>query len=82
MKNFLKSISSFLIAFAILLGILFLPDNSYETLHNTLNFFSKSDNTTISFIYYMFQKAAIGTVILGVTVLLSVATHRVYKNQK
>jgi len=77
-KKFLESISSFLIAIAILLGILFLPKNSYESLQKTLNYFSKGDNTTISYLYYMLQKFAI----LGVAVILTIAFHRVYKSRK
>lgn len=46
MKSFFQNTASFLIAFGILLGILFLPDTTYEPIKNIFNIVSKATTTT------------------------------------
>ena len=41
-----QSLLSLFIALAILLGILFLPDTTYEPIKKTFNFFSNASSTT------------------------------------
>ena len=82
MKSFLKNFSSLAIAALFLLGILFLPEADLVRIKEILNFLSKSNNTAISFGYYLFQKVIIGAITLLLTILFSIAAHRAYIKHK
>ncbi len=79
MRDFLKNFASLLIAAALLLGILFLPPDTFERVNKILAFLTKGHETAPAFGNYLIQKVISGTVILFITAFLSVAAHRAVK---
>jgi hypothetical protein len=81
-KDFFKNISSLVIALLILLGILFIPETSYDKVDELLDFLSNSNSAAESFGYYLLQKLVTGAIVLTITILISMAAHRVYKTER
>jgi len=79
--DFLKSISSLIFAGVILLGILFLPEANFGWLHDFLSMLANSQNTAVSFGYYLVQKFITGAAVIGVTILLGIAAKRAYERR-
>ena len=81
MKAFIKSISSLIVAIIALLGIFFLPTDLKSTIERQLDYIAGSENVAIDLGYQFAQKIIMGVVLLGLTVLISVALHRAYKKR-
>ena len=81
MKNLPKSIFSLIIAILFIIVLFILPDANIE-FKKALDFLAKSDNSIIAFGYYLVQKVISGALIILVTIVISIAGHRVYKRHK
>jgi len=81
MKAFVKGTSTLLLALILLLGILFLPSDQFDQIKDSLDFISRSDNAAIEFGYYLAKRTANAAVILGLTLLITVAAKRAYQNR-
>ena len=81
MKNLPKGIFSLIIAILFIIVLFILPDANIE-LKKALDFLAKSDNSIIAFGYYLVQKVISGALIILVTIVISIAGHRVYKRHK
>ena len=81
MKNWPKGIFSLIIAILFIIVLFVLPDANIE-FKKALDFLAKSDNTIISFGYYLIQKVISGALVILVTIVISIAGHRVYKRHK
>ena len=76
MKAFIKGTSTLLLALIILLGIIFLPSEQFESVKQSLDFLSKTDNAALEFGYYMAQRVVNTAIFLGATILITVAAKR------
>jgi hypothetical protein len=82
MKDFFKDITSLVIALAILMGILFLPDIKLQKLNQLLRFISRSQETALALGKYLIQRVETAVIVLIISLILGLIAQSHYLKQK